>query len=176
MKPILSKIVKLLLERYLHTRRPKWTDWLLIIIRESPPRIYSDETPESLLNLLEGRTEVQVRGRIRNERGLWLKPMTGKVLNVRTVQGWLLFDHRIVTFECEGTRVIPMQLYFQNFKHYARVENLRVGDRVSVQGVIETVTRAGVVLKFCELIDRQLATDVYQSGPKRLKQTESPVT
>ena len=114
-------------------------------------RIFSRRTPDELVDLVRGLTDVEAKRVVEPHIGQWLE-VEG---SVRDVQSLAMYPHEYMLVSAETSKDrLNVHLYFSADTWGPHLRSLRIGDRISAIGKIERVTSwsGSLSLRECELV------------------------
>lgn len=123
-----------------------------------PERRLSPRSPEELMRLTEGLTQIEAKAATIHHLGTWLK-VQGTVSEVSEIFGKVRVNIRYLMPLDMDTEVtyFPHRDIEAAFDKpwFGSVITLRIGDQVTVIGKIDSIYSTGICLKGCELVDVQ---------------------
>lgn len=119
----------------------------------NPERVVLNVEPKYLMGLFKEHTEAQARKLLEAYIGKWLQ-ISGRVADVKSDSSvirdaviWTVF----IYIEGTGMDIATLESHKQEW--IDRVSVLRLGDRITVLGQLDRVSRISIGLEHCELID-----------------------
>lgn len=129
---------------------PRWLE----PIAATPPtdanhseRIFVDATPEYLMGLFEGHTDIQGQRLATAYIGKWLR-VSGKLHDILSSRP----TSALVTFEHKPHKLTDLYMYFDGTNSVERISTIRPGTAIAVIGKINRINRITVELQNCELV------------------------
>ena len=109
-------------------------------------RVFSRRTPKELVDMFEGRTNLEAERITQQHIGSWLR-VKGKVENISNSSGGSLMVFLGDLFDTP-----PMiTLWFEADKWLPKIQTLSKGDEIVVLGKIKEIRRSRIELELCEL-------------------------
>jgi hypothetical protein len=137
---------------------------------EKPPKDDAHVTPEVLVGLYEGQTDLGAEMRVSKYIGKWM-PVSGPLLE--TMGGWPLFNERAPVVASFASQEGPSVIMVFHGEWIDRLATIPKNGSMFVYGQIKEVGRSKIVLDPCELIDSDPKTNTPKR-PRRRRSSANP--